>query len=169
MISHADEIKKAIEDIDFDIPKHKKILIKPNILGQHTPEQAVTTHPAIVEAIVKLFHGNDIYIGDSTGLPIDGGTNKALEITGMKKIADKHNCKLVNLETFTAKIIKDENAKILKELKISGLVFDVDLVINVPKLKTHTLMRYTGAVKNLFGTIPGGNKSRLHALGKKKS
>jgi uncharacterized protein (DUF362 family) len=161
-------IKKSLENINFNIPQNKKILIKPNVLGQHKPEEAITTHPSIIEAIIKLFKNNKIIIAESSGFYLDGGTNKALELSGMKALEEKYNIELINLETKTVKNIEDSSAIIYKNPQISGLIFDVDLIINVPKLKTHTFQKYTGAVKNLFGTIPGGRKQKLHALAQKE-
>ena len=160
-------VKKSLENINFEIPKNIKVLVKPNVLAKHPPEKCVTTHPSIVEAVVKIFKnaGCEVIIGESSGFYEDGGTNKALEISGMKGIAEKYNIELINLETKPVRKIFDEKAVIYKNLEISGIVMDVDLVINIPKLKTHTFAKYTGAVKNLYGTIPGGRKQNLHILG----
>ena len=162
-------IKKSIEDIEFIIPKNKKVLIKPNVLGQHTPEASVTTHPSIIDALVKIFKDADceVMIGESSGFFMDGGTNKALEMSGMKEVADKYNIPLINLESKPIKQIEDDTAVVYKNPHISSLIFEVDLVVNAAKLKTHTLMKYTGAVKNLYGTIPGGKKQKLHAFAEK--
>ena len=159
-------IKKSLENINFKIKPNLKILIKPNILGQHPPEEHVTTHPAIVDSIVRLFKEAkcDVIIGESSGFYKEGGTMKALAISGMGKIADKYNIQLINLESKPIQQIEDKDAVIYSNPHISSVVFAADLVVNVPKLKTHTLMKYTGAVKNLFGTIPGGQKQKLHAF-----
>jgi uncharacterized protein (DUF362 family)/NAD-dependent dihydropyrimidine dehydrogenase PreA subunit len=164
-------VKKAITDIVFTIPSRKKVLLKPNILGQHKPEECITTHPSVVEAVIRLFleQNCEVIIGESSGFFLEGGTTKALELSGMKKIAEKYKIKLVNLEQIPVKQIRDDEARMYKNLQISKLLFDVDLVVNLPKLKTHTLMKYTGAVKNLFGTIPGGRKQQLHAMGRNES
>ena len=159
-------VKKAIANIGFEIPTGKKVLIKPNVLGQHTPNEAVTTHPYVVEAAVKLFldKKNDVMIAESSGFFKQGGTAKALELSGMKYVADKYKIPLINLETKPVKEIHDPKAVVYKNPQISSLLFDIDMIVNVPKLKTHNLMKYTGAVKNLFGTIPGGRKQKLHAF-----
>ncbi|MBD3164174.1 DUF362 domain-containing protein [Candidatus Woesearchaeota archaeon] len=160
-------VGKALAGIGFDIPKGKRILIKPNVLGQHLPEDNVTTHPSVVGALVRMFiKDNEVIIGESSGFYHEGGTNKALEMSGMKVLAERHKASLVNLEQKPVKNMEDKKAAVYKNPHISSAVFDADMVVNVPKLKTHTLMMYTGAVKNLFGTIPGGRKQKLHVLAK---
>ena len=161
-----DAVKKAINDIGFKIEPDKKVMIKPNVLGQHLPEEHITTHPSVIEAIVRIFKEADcrVIIAESSGFYKDGGTNKALSMSGMEKIAEKYSIPLVNLESKPIQQIEDEKAVIYKGPHISKAVFDADLVINAPKLKTHVFMKYTGAVKNLFGTIPGGQKQKLHAF-----
>jgi uncharacterized protein (DUF362 family) len=167
----AASVKKAISDIGFEIPTGKKVLVKPNVLGQHTPNEAITTHPYVVEAVVKIFldNKNEVMIAESSGFFKDGGTLKALEMSGMKYVCDKYKIPLINLETKTIREIDDPKAAVYKKLQISGLIFDVDMIVNVPKLKTHNLMLYTGAVKNLFGTIPGGRKQKLHVVAQEPS
>jgi uncharacterized protein (DUF362 family)/NAD-dependent dihydropyrimidine dehydrogenase PreA subunit len=161
-------VRRSLGNLDLKINNKSKVLIKPNVLGQYTPETAITTNPKLIEAVVKILKEKEckILIGDSSGFHIDGGTDKALEITGMKSLAERYDLELVNLEKYPVKKIKDDKAVVYKDLEISGIVFDVDLIINMPKLKTHTLMKYTGAVKNLYGCIPGGLKQSLHIVGK---
>ncbi len=169
-----DIVYKAVEDainkIGFKIPRYKKVLIKPNVLGQHKPESNITTHPIVVEAVARLFLKNDcqVIIGESSGFYKNGGTNKALLLSGMEEIAKKHKIQLVNLETVPIKEIYDREAIVYKNPQISSLIFECDLIVNLPKLKTHTLMKYTGAVKNTFGCIPGGRKQKLHVLAQKE-
>ena len=157
-------IRKSLENINFEIPKNKKILLKPNVLGQKKPETAICTHPAVLDALCKLFEENEIWIGDSGGISAYGGTKKAFEISGIEAVAKKHNRKLISFEASERKEIIDNNAKIIKKFILAKEPFMVDLIINVPKLKTHVLMKYTGAVKNMFGCVPGGGKSQKHAL-----
>jgi len=159
-------IKESLKNINFEIPTNKKILLKPNVLGQRKPETAVDTHPAVLDALCRLLkeHNNEIWIGDSGGISAYGGTKRAFEISGIGAVAKKHNAKLISFEGSKRKKIIDNNAKILKEFILAEEPFEADLIINVPKLKTHVLMRYTGAVKNMFGCVPGGGKSEKHAL-----
>ena len=159
-------IKQSLNNIDFEIPKNKTILLKPNVLGQRKPETAVDTHPAVLDALCILLkeNNNELWIGDSGGVTAYGGTKKAFEVSGIAEIAKKHNAKLISFEASQRKEIIDNNAKIIKKFIIAKEPYQADLIINIPKLKTHVLTKYTGAVKNMFGCIPGGGKSKKHAL-----
>ena len=82
-------IKQSLTNIDFEIPKNKTILLKPNVLGQRKPETAVDTHPAILDALCILLkeNNNELWIGDSGGVTAYGGTKKAFEVSGIADIA----------------------------------------------------------------------------------
>jgi uncharacterized protein (DUF362 family)/NAD-dependent dihydropyrimidine dehydrogenase PreA subunit len=161
-------VKKAIGDIGFSFEGIKKVLIKPNVLSQYGPETGITTHHAVVDAVCKILKGEgcEIIIGETSGWYMDGGTKRALEISGMDVVAKKYNAKLLPFEEAEIKKINDTDAKVLKEINIAMPIFEADLVINMPKLKTHELMRYTGGVKNLLGTLPGGLKQQCHLIAK---
>jgi len=157
-------IEKALSLIDFKFKKNSKVLIKPNVVGSFPKKQiAATTHPAVIEAICKILKKNNckIFIGDS---PFTNAED-SFKSSGIDKIAKKYG-KLIIFEQDKTINITDNKAKILKNFKISKTLRDVDLVINVPKLKTHVLTKFTGAVKNLYGVILGGMKQRLHTTAK---
>ncbi len=163
-------IAKVLELIGFDFSKYKgkKVLIKPNIVGCFPKKQiATTTNPAIVEAVCKILKKNNckIYIGDS---PFTR-SEVSYKASGIDKIAKKYGI-LVEFETSELIKIKDQKAKVLKQITFPKIIKEADLIINIPKLKTHSLTKYTGAIKNLYGCIPGGLKQRLHneAHGEKK-
>ena len=153
-------IEKSLKLANIKIPKRKKVLIKPNIVGSFKKTQkATTTNPSIVEAICKILKRNNckIYVGESSFT----NTVDAFRDSGIGKIAKKYG-KLLIFEQDKLIKIKDTKAKILKNFHISKTLKDVDLIINIPKLKTHQLTKYTGAIKNLYGCIPGGMKQKLH-------
>ncbi len=166
------EVDKAIQKVlrlaEIELPREKKVLIKPNVVGYFKKNQeAITTHPSIIEAVCKILKKNNckIYIGDSSF------TNPeiAFKKSRIGKVAKKYG-KLIIFEQDKLVRIKDAKAKVLKNFYLSKTLKNVDLVINVPKLKTHQLTKYTGAIKNLYGCIPGGMKQKLHkkAQGEKK-
>jgi len=153
-------IEKALSLIDFRFKKNSKVLIKPNVVGCFPKKQIIaTTNPSLVEAVCKILkkHNCKIYIGDS---PF---TNEApsFKASGIDKVAKKYG-KLLYLEQEKLVNIRDKNAKVLKNFPLPKIIKQVDLVINMPKMKTHSLTKYTGAIKNLYGCIPGGLKQRLH-------
>jgi len=159
-------INQSLKDINFEIPKDKTILLKPNVLGQRKPETAVDTHPAVIDALCTILKQNNnlIWIGDSGGISAYGGTKKAFEVSGIEEIAKKHSAKLISFEGSERKEIMDPNGKVIKRFILAKEPFEADLIINVPKLKTHVLTKFTGAVKNMFGCVPGGGKSEKHAI-----
>jgi uncharacterized protein (DUF362 family) len=154
-------IIKALDLAEIKIPKGKKILIKPNIVGSFPKKQNLaTTNPTIIEAICKILKKNKckIFIGESSFT----NTVEAFKDSGIEKVAKKYGAKILIFEQDKLIKIKDSNAKVLKEFRISKTLKEVDLVINVPKLKTHLLTKFTGAIKNLYGVLPGGIKQKLH-------
>jgi uncharacterized protein (DUF362 family)/Pyruvate/2-oxoacid:ferredoxin oxidoreductase delta subunit len=134
-----------------------QILIKPNLLLPAAPSQAITTHPAIVRAVVEyvIEKGGRPIISDSPGMGsfrkimIRGGYAEALE--GLK----------VNFKPFEASV-KVDIGEPFGEIDMAKEVFESEMVINLAKLKTHTKMLLTLGVKNLFGCIIGLRKPEWH-------
>jgi len=161
----SEEVEKAVNEclnlLGFDFSKYygKKVLLKPNVLSPHKPNEAITTNPIIIETVCKILkkHKCKIFIGDSSF----HDTAKSFEISGVKAVAEKYG-KLINFEKEEKILLENENNHILKKIYLPKILEDVDLVINLPKLKTHSLTKMTCAVKNLFGCIPGGAKSMYH-------
>jgi len=160
-------VARALKLIGFDAKEYKgkKVLIKPNILGSYKKnrQKAITTNPALVESVCKILKKagvKKIYIGESSFM----GTPAAFKTSGIEKVAKKHavNGKPIVFEQEKLVRISDKNAKILKNFPVAKIVNDVDLIINMPKMKTHSLARVTLGIKNLYGLIPGGLKQRLH-------
>jgi uncharacterized protein (DUF362 family)/Pyruvate/2-oxoacid:ferredoxin oxidoreductase delta subunit len=136
-----------------------RVLLKPNLLAMNTPEQSVTTHPLIVQAVAELVKesGGVVWIGDSANSSVRENESDLLwQKTGMTDAARKAGAELVPFKGVSWKRLHDYNYMIARP------VLDADLVINLPKLKTHTQTLYTGAVKNLFGAIPGARKTAAH-------
>ena len=153
-------IKTLIRLVEIQLPKRKKVLIKPNIVGSFKKKQeATTTNSSLIEAICKILKKNNckIYIGESSFTD----TSCAFRDSGIEKVAKKYG-KLIIFEQDKLIKIKDAKAKILKNFYLSKTLKNVDLIINFPKLKTHQLTKYTGAIKNLYGCIPGAMKQKLH-------
>ena len=136
-----------------------RVLLNPNLLSARTPERAVTTNPdlvAVVAAECKAA-GADVLIGDSPG-GIEKGLKRVWNNTGMSDAAEKSSSELVGFETAKVREVSLEGRK----YHISSYAFDVDFIISLPKLKTHVLTNYTGAIKNCYGFIPGLRKSDYH-------
>ncbi len=140
------------------IKRCKRVLLKPNLLGAFAPERAVTTHPAVLEALIRYFldRGKEVWIGDSPGGSVNA--DSVWKTCGLLDLAERYPVKLVNLST--AGFRELEHAGI--SLKVSEVFWQCGIVINVAKYKTHGMMAFTGALKNLYGLIPGLVKTEYH-------
>lgn len=163
-------VKKSLQDINFEFKKNSTVLLKPNVLGKNKPELAITTHPSVIGALCRILKENNcrIIIGDSSSFHRKKGTLDALKASGIAAVAEKYNAKLEAFDGSQSKKITDPKGEVIKEINLAKQMFDVDLVVNIPKLKTHSLTKFTGAVKNMYGAVPGGKKQFLHAVGAKK-
>lgn len=136
-----------------------RVLLKPNLLMSAVPEKAVVTHPAIVEAVASLVFdmGATPFIGDSPPL---GNLNRVLSKSGYGPFMKKMGIEAV---PFTRKVVREfGEARLYRRIDLAGELFDFDVVINLPKLKTHGQMVLTLAVKNLFGAVIGTDKASWH-------
>lgn len=144
----------------------QRVCVKVNLLAAAKPEQAVTTHPAVIEAMVNLVQeaGGKPFIADSPGAGIphtQGGLRRVYQATGLLDLAERTGVEL-NWDTTVAQVSFPEG-KLMKRLSIIKPVLDADVIIAMPKLKTHTFTIFTGATKILFGVVPGLNKPGYHA------
>jgi uncharacterized protein (DUF362 family)/ferredoxin len=136
------------------------LLLKPNLLLGDSPERGSTTHPTVFEAAGHLFKsgGAQVFYGDSPGF---GSPLGAVKSAGLEAVATRLG---ITLADFSAIVDTPKPDGILiKQFQIAKGLVDVDGVINLPKFKTHGLTRLTGAVKNLFGCLPGAQKAAFHA------
>lgn len=141
-----------------------RVLLKPNLLSAKKPEDAATTHPAFVEAVARavMKAGGVVTIADSPGGPYAIPWLKHVYAsTGMEAVADKTGAKL-NFD-LRVEAVDLPQGTLLKRVKILKPIVDADAVINLAKLKTHLMMVYTGAVKNMFGAVAGTEKADYHA------
>ncbi|WP_293665498.1 DUF362 domain-containing protein [Tepidibacter sp.] len=163
-------VKKSIEQsfenlggIDKYINKDDTILLKLNLLMKKKPEDATTTHPIFAKALAQTIieYGAKVIIGDSPGGPFNVNLLKGVyKACGIEEIAKDVGAKL-NYNTNSVEI-KNENGLILKKITAIEVLNEVDKVISVSKLKTHGMMMFTGAVKNMFGVVAGLEKAEYH-------
>ncbi len=165
-----DNVKKAIKkSLDFigGLPKFVKpndtVLLKVNAIIGFPPERAATTHPAVVRAmaeLVKEVEGIPL-VGDSSGAY--GFTGQSLEMCGLRKAAEDAGAGVVNFES-TGTYSVNVDGRVVKTLNIAKPAIDCDVLVSMPKLKTHQLTKFTGAVKNFYGVIPGTGKAVIHKM-----
>ncbi|HEY6009877.1 MAG TPA: DUF362 domain-containing protein [Nitrospirota bacterium] len=134
-----------------------RVLIKPNLLKARPPEAAVTTHPEIVRSVIRLVHeaGGKAVVSDSPGM---GSLRSVCERAGILNVVNEEGAALAEPDDAVAV----KNSGRFQRFEISTRAHEADLIINLPKLKTHGMTTLTGAVKNLFGCVPGKRKVQWH-------
>lgn len=150
--------------ISGEIRPGMKVLLKPNLLMKRRPEEATTTHPVVVEAVVACLRElgiKDIRIADSPGGPYTKSALSAIyEASGLRDAAKRCGAEL----NYDCGSFERETADgvMLKRFTLINPLEWADYIINLPKLKTHGMMALSGGVKNLFGAIPGLMKPEFH-------
>lgn len=149
----------SVSGFEFSSLRGKKVLLKPNLLMPIAPERAVTTHPAFFHAVAVIVkeHGGIPTVVDS---PNFFGLSGALKKTGLLNVAQNLGIEIA--DNTKTRVLHWDGARRYKTHEISESFFDADVIINLPKLKSHSLTYLTGAVKNLFGAIPGTKKAQMH-------
>ncbi len=136
----------------------QQVLLKPNLLSGKSPDKAVTTHPEIVRQVILQVQsaGASVVVGDSPGL---GSPLNVARKCGILEVLEETGARFAPFEESVQVTLKTGT---FHHLEIAREALAADLIINLPKLKTHQMMGYTGAVKNMFGVVVGMRKARLH-------
>jgi uncharacterized protein (DUF362 family)/Pyruvate/2-oxoacid:ferredoxin oxidoreductase delta subunit len=135
----------------------QRILLKPNMLSVKSPEQAVTTHPAMVRAVAGLVReaGGQVLVGDSPGI---GGFQRVADKSGIARAAAESGAELTEF----SETLELQGSGTFRRITLARAYWEADSIINLPKLKTHEMMTMTCAVKNLFGAVVGAEKAGWH-------
>jgi len=135
-----------------------RVLVKPNLLRDATPDEAVTTHPEVVRAcLVRLLGaGARVTVGDSPAFVAT--LANVWKTTGIRAVCDELGIPLTSLEQQGCAVREHEGS----HFTICNAALESDLILNLPKVKTHGLTLLTAAAKNLYGLIPGHLKTQLH-------
>jgi uncharacterized protein (DUF362 family)/Pyruvate/2-oxoacid:ferredoxin oxidoreductase delta subunit len=144
----------------------QKVLLKPNLLSARPPETAIVTHPTVVEAVATLASqvGGICSIGDSPATIVTATPDsylRLLEITGMRKVIERTGMKVARFDDGGSER-ELPSAPIFRKILLANAISDHDVIINLPKFKTHSLTTITCGVKNLYGCIPGTKKMEFH-------
>ncbi len=153
------EVLDSLGGIGQFVKQGQKVLLKPNMLSAKDPGEGVTTHPEILEAVTLEVQsaGGYVWIGDSPSGSYKG-IRRYWETTGFLKVAERTGAKLIHFEA-EGTVPRSVNGN---TYHVARSVLDADVVINLPKFKTHGYTLFTGAVKNLYGTLPGFQKTEFH-------
>jgi len=152
-------IDRAFELFPMEF-RGKRVLIKPNVLRASEAKEGIVTHPAVLRAVVEKVESlgpASIVVGDNPGLFGYGANEEAFRKTGLMEAAKGH---YQNIGNDSRKV--DFNPDFLPTVSLSRMVLDADIIISLPKFKTHGLTIVTGAIKNSYGLLPGAQKARLH-------
>jgi len=138
----------------------QRVLLKINHLGQHPPQAAVITHPEFVRAVVEVVREitDDVAVADGLGRPGLGG----FEVSGILQVARELGVELVNFRGHGYREVCEPGFEMVRTLPIAEAALDADVIISLPKLKTHMLCLMTGAVKNNYGLLPERLRVNLH-------
>jgi uncharacterized protein (DUF362 family)/Pyruvate/2-oxoacid:ferredoxin oxidoreductase delta subunit len=156
-------IWESLGGINKYIKNGTRVVLKPNLVIRRKPEEAATTHPEFVRILSELIiaQGGKVTIAESPGGPFSKPLLKSVYSgTGMES-ASALSGAMLNYDTTSVKI-DNKDGKILKKVEVISALIEADIIINLPKLKAHGQMMYTGAVKNLFGAVPGIQKFDYH-------
>ncbi len=159
-------VKKSLDligGIEKYVKPGSRVVLKPNFVSRRKPEAAVTTHPAVLRAVIELAEsaGGKVTIAESPGGPYNAAYLKSVySACGALEAADGTGAE-INYDTAFEEVPCPDGATV-KKLPIIKPILDADVIISLPKLKTHSMTSYSGAVKNLYGTVPGTYKAELH-------
>jgi uncharacterized protein (DUF362 family)/NAD-dependent dihydropyrimidine dehydrogenase PreA subunit len=152
-------VARAFELFPLEL-RGKSVLIKPNVLRASEAREGIVTHPAVLRAVVEQVETMGpaaIVVGDNPGL-FDYGANEAsFEKTGLMAAAKGYYQNIGN-----DSLQVNFNPEFMSKVSLSRIVLEADVIISLPKFKTHGLTVITGAMKNSYGFLPGAQKAKLH-------
>lgn len=158
-----ERVLETIGGIGRFVGKGSRVIVKPNLVMAKRPEDAVTTHPALIEALCRqiMSAGGHPVIAESPGGPLNLTLlRRVYRLTGMEEAAKNTGAEL-NFDLDFEDVPHPEG-KVVRRARIMKCILKADAVISFSKMKTHGMMLFTGAVKNLYGTIPGLIKGEYH-------
>lgn len=154
-------IDKAFQNFPIEL-QGKRVLIKPNVLRASHWNEGIVTHPSVLKAVVEKIETMNpafIVVGDNPGLFNYGANEESFEKTGLMDAACGY---YENIGIDSVKV--EFNPDFLPAVSLSQAVMDADVIISLPKFKTHGLKVITGAIKNSYGFLPGAQKAKLHKI-----
>ncbi len=145
----------------LDQVRCRSLLVKPNCLSPKSPSLCVTTHPAVVRAVIKMLRQrcDEMIVGDQPG---SAHGEKAFEVSGIRGVCEEEGVPLTTFEGrgYQPVAVSD----VVPECYFARTYLDAEVVVSVSKLKTHVQTKYTGALKNVFGAVPLRTRRVAHAL-----
>lgn len=158
-----DNIRQAVDRAFELFPvelQGKSVFIKPNLLRASEANEGIVTHPAVLRAVVEKVETlvpASIVVGDNPGLFNYGANEASFKQTGLMEAAKGY---YQNIGNDSRQV--DFNTDFMPSVSVSRIVLEADIIISLPKFKTHGLTVVTGAIKNSYGFLPGAQKAKLH-------
>ena len=155
----------------FDLPlRGKRVVLKPNLV-EHDPNGVVNTHPMLVAAALEAFRragARQVVVAEGAGHYHD--TEDLLTATGLHAILREHRTRFVDLNYDDVRAVPiASHYTPLQHLYVPETLLDADVLVSIPKLKTHHWAGVTLSMKNMFGCLPGSvygfPKNVLHWAG----
>ncbi len=134
----------------------KTVLLKPNLVEPTRQSPQLTTNPAVIVAAAEVFRGwgARVLVGEGPGHMRD--TEMALVESGVQDALDNTRLDFADLNYSQVGWLDNAGrASHLPGFYFPRQVLEADLIVSMPKMKTHHWVGYTGALKNLYGVIPG--------------
>jgi uncharacterized protein (DUF362 family) len=164
-----DTVRRGIDLFRSDV-KGKRILLKPNLV-EFDPKGAINTHPAVIEATINAFKAlgaREVIVAEGPGHRRDN--EYLLAASGLYDVIKEHRIRYVDLNTDDIRPTKLKSSFTnFKQLYLPETLYNADLLVSMPKLKTHHWAGVTLSLKNMFGVVPGSvygwPKNALHWAG----
>jgi len=168
-------VRKAVATCIGELPSVQdafgragRVLLKPNLLSSRRAiDEHVNTHPAVVQALAEILiseYGCEVAIGDSCGSLTPDSTAAAIRNSQMDRVAEEVGASIYNVDTQPRHVVDFPQGRVFTRVTLPSNLDQFDLIVSVAKLKTHSLTHTTGAVKNIFGLVPGAAKKHAHAM-----
>lgn len=154
-------VEKAFELFPLEM-SGRKVLVKPNVLRASDVRDGIVTHPAVLRAVVDKIESMgpaSIVVGDNPGIFSYGANEASFKQSGLME-ASKGYYRNIGEDSVQV----DFKSDFADRVSVSSIVLDADVVISLPKFKTHGLTVMTGAIKNSYGYLPGAQKAKLHRI-----
>jgi uncharacterized protein (DUF362 family)/Pyruvate/2-oxoacid:ferredoxin oxidoreductase delta subunit len=159
-----ERLKEAVDTIFSTFPlevKGKKVLLKPNMVGGYPPERRVTTDPGLVRHCVAYLKdaGAQVIVGDNPGVMGYGANEQVAKASGIRQASGDH---YRNISREVKKVAF--RSQFAAATTVSRAVLEADIFISLPRFKTHMQTLISGAIKNSYGILAGGEKAKFHRL-----
>lgn len=141
----------------------KRVLVKPNVVNNRPPPS--TTSPNVIRAVVRLIQeaGGEITVADSSGM-LRFPTSENLSETGVRRAAESVGARVLALEEHPWVRVQPTSATVAPSYLVSRLVYDADIFLNLPVVKTHQFAHYSCSLKNLVGIVHPRDRPSIRFL-----